>query len=95
MKKISDGTMGLLVPEPLGQGGPDVLLGMHNSAKAKGCHNILKTHHKGLDRAPNPADDIENEAPVYVCDENHRNQQDLLKDYFNHVGTLGWQENRD
>ena len=67
-------------------------------------HNMLKTHQDRLDRTPNPEDDIAaraNEAVVYVPDESHRNplreakhQQDLLKDYFNHIGALAGQENR-
>ena len=65
---------------------------------------VLRTHQGGLDRAPNPADDIAaiaNEAAVYVPDENYRNplreakhQRDLLKEYFNHVGALAGQEDR-
>ena len=67
-------------------------------------HNILRTHQDRLQRAPNPADDIAaiaNEAAVYVPNENHRNpsreakhQQNLLKDYFNHVGALAGQHYR-
>ena len=39
-------------------------------------HNIMRTHQGGVDRAPNPVDNIaaiENEAAVYVPDENYRN----------------------
>ena len=39
-------------------------------------HNMLRTHQDRLDRAATPADDIEameNEALVYVPDENCRN----------------------
>ena len=79
----------------------------HNGAKAVRditlqcvvLHNMLRTHQGRLDRALNPADDIANEPVVYVPDKNYRNplweprhQQDLLKDYFNHVGTLAKQE---
>ena len=49
-----------------------------------------------------PANDIaalQNEQVVYVTDDNYRNplreakhQRDLLKDYFNHVDSLTWQE---
>ena len=67
-------------------------------------HNIQRTHQGGPDRAPTPADDIaalQTGQVVYVPDENYRNPsndakhlQDLLKDYFNHVGALAQQEDR-
>ena len=67
-------------------------------------HNMLQTY-QGTDvRAPTPADDvavIANEPVLYVPDENCRNpsrgtkqQRDLLKDYFNHIGALAGQEER-
>ena len=44
---------------------------------------------------------IANEQVAYVPDDNYRNplreakhQQDLLKDYFNHLGALAGQEDR-
>ena len=67
-------------------------------------HNMLRAHQGKVDRAPIPANDVEalqNEQAVYVPNENDRNssreakhQQDLLKDYFNHVGALPGQEDR-
>ena len=67
-------------------------------------HNILRTHQGGLEKAPIPVDDIvaiANEPVVYAPDENYRNpprkaehQVDLLKDYFNHIGSLAEQEDR-
>ena len=65
-------------------------------------HNILRTHQGGLDRASIPGDDIAaiaNEPVVFVPDEIRRNasreakhQQNLLKDYFNHLGALARQD---
>ena len=62
---------------------------------------MLRTHQGGADRAPTPGDDIvalQNEQVVYVKDDNYRNpsteakhQQDLLKEYFNHIGALAGQ----
>ena len=56
------------------------------------------------DRAPTPANDVtplENEQVVYVPNDNYRNpsreakhQQELLKDYFDHMGVLAGQEDR-
>ena len=61
-------------------------------------HNMLRTQQKGADRASTPTIDIaalQNEQMEYVPDDNYRNpsretkyQQDLLKDYFNHLGAL-------
>ena len=61
-------------------------------------HNMLRTHQDRVDRAPTPANDIvtlRNEQLVSVPDDNHRNpsgeakhQLDLVKEYFDHVGTL-------
>ena len=59
-------------------------------------YNMLRTHQGRADRASTPINNavaIENEQAVYVPNENYRNpsregkyQQELLKDYFNHVG---------
>ena len=66
-------------------------------------HNMLRTHQGGADRATTPAKDVaalRNEQVLYVPDDNLSNhveakhQQDLLKDYFNHIGTLVGQEDR-
>ena len=67
-------------------------------------HNMLRTHQGGADRALTPTNDVvaqQNEQVVYVPYENYRNpsmeakhQQELLKDYFNHVEVLAGQENR-
>ena len=56
------------------------------------------------DKVLTPADAmaaVQNEEVVYVPDYNYRNpsqevkhQQDLLKDYFNHLGALAGQEDR-
>ena len=67
-------------------------------------HNMLRSHQGGADRPPIPANDI----LVPLADqgeqghhENLRNQsgeakhqQDLLKDYFNHMGALSGKEDR-
>ena len=65
-------------------------------------HCILGTHQVGVARAPTTTGDAEaigNEPVVYGADENCRNllgeakqQQDLLKDYFNHIGALAGSE---
>ena len=67
-------------------------------------HNMLRSHHVGVDRPPTPTDDIQ--APQADQGEqghnrNFRNpstedkhRRDLLKDYFNHVGALAGQEDR-
>ena len=67
-------------------------------------HNMLRTHQGGAEGAPTPSDDIadlENEEVMYVPDDNYRNPlreakhlQELLKDYFKHLGALAGQENR-
>ena len=67
-------------------------------------HNMLRTCYGGADRAPTPANVVaakQNEQAVYVPNENYRNllreakhQQELVKDYFNHVGALAGQEDR-
>ena len=67
-------------------------------------HNMLRIHEDGADRAFIQAADIaalQNEQMVYVPNDSYRNplkeakyQRDLLKDYFNHVGALTWQEDR-
>ena len=59
-------------------------------------HNILRTHQGGTDRALTPGNIVvaqQNEQVVYVPNDNYRNpsreakhQQELLKDYLNHVG---------
>ena len=58
----------------------------------------------GADRAPTPANDavtLQNEQAVYVSNENYRNllreakqQQEILKDYFNHMGALAGHKDR-
>ena len=63
-----------------------------------------RTHQVEVDRAPTPANyqsALQNEQAVYVPNENYRNplreakhQQELLKDYFDHVVALAGQENR-
>ena len=63
-------------------------------------HKLLRTYQGGTDRAPNPENDaatLQNEQVVYVPNEKYRNpsrqakhQRQLLKDYFNHVGGMGW-----
>ena len=63
---------------------------------------MLRTHQGEVGNAPTPALDIAaitNEQAVYVPLENHRNslreakhQQNLLKVYFNHIGTLALHE---
>ena len=65
-------------------------------------YNILRTHQGSVDRAPTPGNDVvaqQNEQAVYVPNENYRNslseakhQQELLKDYFNHVRVLARQD---
>ena len=65
-------------------------------------HNMLRTHQGGSDRIPTPANDVaalQNKQMVYVPNEHYRNpsreakhQQELLKDNFNHMGTLTGQE---
>ena len=65
---------------------------------------MLRMHQGGADRALTPANDVaalQNEQVVYVPYGNYRNpsretkhQQNLLKDYFNNVGTLAGQEDR-
>ena len=61
-------------------------------------HNMLRTHQGGANRAPTPGNEAvaqEYEQAVYVPNENYRNhsreakhQQELLKDYFNHIDQL-------
>ena len=58
----------------------------------------------GNDVAPTPGNDVaaqQNKQVVYVPNENYRNpsrkakqQQELLKDYFNDMGALAGQEDR-
>ena len=67
-------------------------------------HNMLRTHQGGADRARNPANDVaaqKNEHEMCMPNDNYRNpwteaehQQELLKDYFNHVGALVGQEDK-
>ena len=61
-------------------------------------YNIRRTHKGGVDRAPTPGNDVvaqKNEQAVYVQNENYGNPlreakhpEELLKDYFNHMGAL-------
>ena len=67
-------------------------------------HNVLRTHQGSVDRAPTPANDaaaLPNEHVLYITNENYWNplreandQQELLKDYFIHVGTVAGQKDR-
>ena len=67
-------------------------------------HNMLRTHQGRANRAPTPANDVavlQNEQVVFVPNDYCRNplreakhQQELLKDYFSHVGALAEQEDR-
>ena len=63
-------------------------------------HNILKRHQGGADRPPTPADDIPpqreqtHKGNIRNPSSEAKHQQDLLKDYFNHVGTMAGQEDR-
>ena len=67
-------------------------------------HNMLKSHQGGADRPPTPADDKQPPLGDQGEERHHENlrnpsreakhQQDLLKDYFNHVGALAGQEDR-
>ena len=58
-------------------------------------HNMLRSHQGAADRPPTSAEDIQAPQGEQGHHENLRNpsreakhQQDLLKDYFNHVGAL-------
>ena len=65
---------------------------------------MLRSHQGGEDRPPIPADDIQAPHEDQGEQRHHKNlrnplreakhQQDLLKDYFNHVGALAGQEDR-
>ena len=67
-------------------------------------HNMLRSHQRGADRPPTPADDIlppQADQGEQGHNRNFRNpsregkhQQDLLKDYFKHLGALAGQEDR-
>ena len=67
-------------------------------------HNMLRTHLGKEDREPTSGNDAaaqQNERAVYVPNENYRNpsreakqQRELIKDYFNHVGALSGQKDR-
>ena len=63
-------------------------------------HNMLRTH-QGRATPENDVAAQQNEQAVYVTNKNDRNpsreakhQQELLKDYFNHVGASAGQEDR-
>ena len=66
--------------------------------------NMLRSHQRAADRPPTPADDIQPPQGDQVeqrYQENFRNpsgepkdQRDLLKDYFSHMGALAGQEDR-
>ena len=67
-------------------------------------HNMLRSHQGAADRPSTPADDIQ-PPQAYQGEQGHhknlrnpsretKHQQDLLKDYFNHVGALDGQEDR-
>ena len=62
--------------------------------------NELRAHQGEAARAHDIAG-LQNKQVLYVPDDNYRNplkeakhQQDLLKNYFNHVGALAGQEDR-
>ena len=67
-------------------------------------HNMLRSHQGAVDRPPTPDDDIQLPQADQGEQGHHENlrntlreakhQQDLLKDYFNHVGALAGQEDR-
>ena len=67
-------------------------------------HNMLRSHQGGADRPPTPADDIQPPQQDQGEQRHHENlknplreakqQQNLLKDYFNHVGALAGQEDK-
>ena len=67
-------------------------------------NNMLRSHQGGADRPPTPVNDIQpqqadpGEQRRYESLRNPSReanyQQDLLKDYFNHVGALAGQEDR-
>ena len=62
---------------------------------------MLRTHQGGADRDPNDVVALQNQHALYVPNENYWNplseakhQRELLKDCFNYVGALAWQEDR-
>ena len=65
---------------------------------------MLRSHQRGADRPPTPADDIQppqNDQGDQGQNKNFTNpsrkakqQRDLLKDYFNDLGALAGQEDR-
>ena len=67
-------------------------------------HNMLRAHQGGADRAPIRTNDVaapQSDQAVFLPNENYKNlsreakhQQDLLKDYFNHMLTLAGQADR-
>ena len=67
--------------------------------------NMMWTHHGRADSAQTPGNDVvalQNGQEVYVPYENYSNpsreakhQQELLVDYFNHVGGTGWAGGQD
>ena len=67
-------------------------------------HNMLRSYQGGADRPLTPADDIQPPQGDQGEQRHHENlrnpsreakhQQDVLKDYFNHVGALAGQEDR-
>ena len=69
-----------------------------NDLKCVLLYNVVRTNQGRVVRAPTTANDVaalQNEQVVYVSDDNYRNplreakhHQNLLKDYFNHLGAL-------
>ena len=72
-------------------------------------HNMLRSHRGGgggggADRPPTPADDIQqpqadqgkqrHNPNIRNPSREAKHQQDLLKDYFNHIGALAGNEDR-
>ena len=67
-------------------------------------HKMLRTQEGGADKAPTPGNNViarPTEQVSYVPNDNcwnllrkAKHQQELLKDYFNHVGALVRQEDR-
>ena len=66
--------------------------------------NMLRTHQGGVDRAPTQVNDVVAQQNGRRCmcqmrttgisTKEAKHQQELLKDYFNHMGALAGQEDR-
>ena len=66
-------------------------------------HNMLNNNQGGADRLPTPADDIQlpqadqaeqGQTESFRNPSREAKHRDLLKDYFNNLGTLAGQEDR-